>query len=156
MVRLKFYSTWILCTYDIQYGWPELWKQQTKQLVFSLHDRQVKCSLQGTIFELWFVRCTLRDVNNRMRANDVVYLKLSNVSNFDLWAVLCGISYNRMRANDVVYLKLSICLACIIHAFYETMPFFWLEVIFGAFWHGVKYKTWECQAPPSFEQRKYR
>ena len=42
-----------------------------------------------------------------------------------------------MWANDVVYL--NICLACIIHKFYETMPSSWLEVKFGVFWHGVKY-----------------
>ena len=30
------------------------------------------------------------------------------------------------------------------------------KVIFGAFWHGVKYKTQENQAPPPFENRKYK
>ena len=78
-----------------------------------------------------------------------------HVSNFDPWAVLCGISNNQMRVNDAVYLKLSIS---VWHAWFMcsmrqcSFPDWKLYLVF---WHGVKYKTWDYQALPPFEQRTY-
>ena len=131
-------------------------KTTNKAISFSLHNRQVKCSLQGTMF--WTLICELYSVGYRII--ECEQTMLFTWSSLMFRTSICDLYFSGYRIIKCEQTTLFTWSYLYLSGMHDSCVL-WDNALFliGGYiwcvWHGVKYKTWEYHTLPSFEQRKY-